>query len=111
MRMLVDDGRGRSPLQKMSFPQTKQAAAIMDCIGRRIPQEGVDYDVEIIFNGPNDPNVSMNIAAHTDKGEWWRQYVMKMIKKYPPTVENPEPSIPIDTHEKNEEDSNEEIVP
>lgn len=108
MRMLVDDGKGRRPLQQMSFPQTKQAAAIMDCIGRLIPQEGVDYDVEVIFNGSNDPNVSMNIAAHTDKGRWWKDYVMKMISKYPPTVENPEPSIPIEKDEEGPKD--EEVV-
>lgn len=103
MRLLIEDGGVKRPLQKMSFPQTKQAAAIMDCIGRLIPQEGVDYDVEVVFRGVNDPNVSINISPHTDKGEWWRQYVMTMIQKYPPTVENPDPSMPIDTSVDDEE--------
>lgn len=111
MRLLVDDGSGRKPLEGMSYAQARQAAAIVDCIGRLIPQEGVDYDAKIIFKGEYDANVSLEIEPHTDKGEWWREYVMKMIKKYPPTVKNPEPSIPIDPHEKDEEYSNEESVP
>ena len=96
------DGKGRKPVAKMSFPQTKQAAAIMDCIGRLIPQEGVDYDVEVIFKGAYNPQVSMNIVALTDKGEWWKKYVMEMIRKYPPTVENPEQSLPAELAEKEE---------
>lgn len=102
MKMMVEDGydekgeRILRPLQQMSFQQTKQAAAIMDCIGRLIPHEGVDYDVEVIFRGAYDPNVSMNISAHNEKGEWWKRYVMDMMKKHPPTVNNPEPSLPID---------------
>lgn len=96
MRIFVDDGRGRRPAQQMTFAQTKQAGAIMDCFGRMIPQEGVDYDVEITFKGNYNPSVSMNIVALTDKGEWWRRYLMEMLKTYPPRVENPEPSIPIE---------------
>lgn len=88
------DGKGRKSVSNMSFPQTKQCAAIMDCIGRLIPQEGVDYDVEVIFKGSYNPSVSMNIVALTDKGEFWKEYVMKMIKKYPPTVENPDQAFP-----------------
>lgn len=115
MRMSVVDGNGKKPLLQMSFMQARQAAAIMDCLGRLIPQEGVDYDVEIVFKGAHDPGVSMNISALTDKGEWWRQYVMKMINKYPPTAENPEPSIPADmgmaAEEKDEgKENDEEIV-
>lgn len=108
MRLFVDDGGGKSPLEKMSFPQAKQAAAIMDCIGRLIPQEGVDYDVDIIFKGAYNQNVSMSIAARTDKGEWWRQYVLKMIGKYPPTVNNPEPSLPDDPNENELEEKEKE---
>ena len=113
MRLVIDDGNGRRGIQQLSFPQTKQAAAIMDCIGRLIPQEGIDYDIEVVFKGSNDPNVSMNIISKTDKGEWWKNYVTKMISKYPPKVENPEPSIPIDVKEdeKKQEGNNEEIVP
>lgn len=110
MRLFAISGSGPVPVNNMTFQQTKQAAAVMDGIARLIPHEGVDYDVEITFKGDYDPMVSINVVALTDKGEWWRQYVMKMIKKYPPTVENPEPSIPIDTHEKNEEDRNEEVM-
>ena len=96
------DGNGRKTVSNMSFPQTKQAAAIMDCIGRLIPQEGVDYDVEVIFKGSYNPQVSMNIVALTDKGEFWKKYVMSMISKYPPMVENPEQSLPEEQQEKPE---------
>lgn len=99
------DGKGRNPVSNMSFPQTKQAAAIMDCIGRLIPQEGVDYDVEVIFKGSYNPQVSMNIVALTDKGEFWKKYVMEMIKKYPPTVENPDQALPEEQQDKGEDDA------
>ena len=94
MRMLIDDGGARRPVAELSYMQSRQAAAIMDCVGRLIPQEGVDYDVDIIFRGEANENLSMNITPHTDKGEWWRRYVSEMMKKYPPRVENPEMSIP-----------------
>ena len=105
MRIFEDngDGKGRKAVSNMSFPQTKQAAAIMDCIGRLIPQEGVDYDVEVIFKGSYNPQVSMNIVALTDKGEFWKKYVMSMISKYPPMVENPEQSLPEEQQENSEE--------
>lgn len=91
---------GHEPVSQLSFVQSKQAAAIMDGIARLIPQEGVDYDVCISFKGANDPSVSMDIIAHTDKGAWWKRYVAQMIRKYPPVVEykgdrlpeNPSPS-------------------
>ena len=83
MKLLI----GQQPLKSMSFVQSKQAAAIMDGIARLIPQEGVDYDVCISFKGANNPSVSMDIIAHTDKGEWWKRYVAQIIKKYPPVVE------------------------
>ena len=93
MRLLINDGSGAQEIEELSFQQGKQASAIMDSIGRMIPQEGVDYDVEIIFKSKYDPSVSMNIVSHTDKGEWWKRYVMEMIRKYPPTVENPPQAI------------------
>lgn len=46
MKLLIDEGNGRRPVAQMTYPQTRQAAAIMDAIGRLIPQEGVDYDIE-----------------------------------------------------------------
>lgn len=110
MRMMLDNGNGRSNIENLSFPQTKQAAAIMDCLGRLIPQEGVDYEVEVVFKGVNDPRLSMNIIARTDKGEWWKEYVKKMISKYPPTVDNPDLSIPIDVNEGHAEETNDEKV-
>lgn len=87
MKMWLAKDAGRSPLTQLSYAQTKQAMAVMDCIGRLIPQEGVDYDVEITFKGPNDPSVSLVIVALTDKGEKWKSYVEEMIRKYPPTVD------------------------
>lgn len=93
MKLFVTEGVTRKEITELSFPQSKQAAAIMDCIGRLIPQEGIDYDVEVIFKGQYDPSVSMNVVPHTDKGEWWKRYVMEMIRKYPPTVENPPQAI------------------
>lgn len=95
---LVKDGQ-KTPLKNMSWAQTKQAAAIMDCFGRLIPQEGIDYDVEIDFKGEYDPSVSLNVTSQTDKGEWWKKYVAEMIKKYPPMVENPEEAIKEDNTE------------
>lgn len=108
--LITDDGE-RVSLPQMSWAQTKQAAAIMDCFGRLIPQEGVDYDVEISFKGENSPDVSMNVTAHTDKGEWWKKYLSEFIKKYPPTVENPEEAIEEPKEEKNEEKSEEKNEP
>ena len=93
MRVSIDDGNGRRPLLNMTTPQIRQAVAIMDCIGRLIPQEGVDYDVDIVFKGANDPSVSMRVLALTDKGVWWRKYVMEMIKEYPPVVGDPPQAI------------------
>ena len=94
MRLFVVDGESKKPVGKMTFQQTKQAASVMDCIGRMIPQEGIDYDVEITFKSEYDPKVSMKVIPHTDKGEWWEKYVREMIKKYPPMVGNPEEAIP-----------------
>lgn len=115
MHFFIDDGSGRAPLSELSYPQTKQAAAIMDCLGRLIPQEGVDYDANIIFKSKYNENVSLNIEPHTDKGEWWKRFVMEMIKKYPPTVEDPEPPIPmepeIDGAEVESGGSDEKVVP
>jgi len=114
MRIFVDEGGAKKPLAKLSYPQAKQAAAIMDCVGRLIPQEGVDYNIDIIFKSTYDQNVSMSISPMTDKGEWWRQYVLKMINKYPPTVGNPEQSLPEDQRENEQEakeDDHEKIMP
>ena len=94
MRIFVQEDGVKRSVTQMTLPQSKQAAAIMDCFGRLIPQEGVDYDVEITFKGSYSPSVSMGVVAHTDKGERWKKYVLEMIKKYPPMVQNPEPSIP-----------------
>lgn len=110
--LVTDDGE-RVSLPQMSWAQTKQAAAIMDCFGRLIPQEGVDYDVEISFKGENSPDVSMNVTAHTDKGEWWKRYLSEFIKKYPPTVENPEEAIeePKEDNEEKDEKKPETVTP
>lgn len=93
MKLLVMGESGATAVSEMSFHQAKQAAALMDCIGRLIPQEGVDYDVEILFKGAYDPKLSINIIPLTDKGEWWKRYVSEMIRKYPPSVSNPEEAI------------------
>ena len=105
MRIFVQEDGVKRPVTRMTLPQSKQAAAIMDCIGRLIPQDGIDYDVEITFKGAYSPSVSMGIVAHTDKGEWWKKYVLEMIKKYPPMVQNPEPSIPEETSDNSSEES------
>lgn len=105
MHIFVQDGGVKRPVTQMTIPQAKQAAAIMDCFGRLIPQEGVDYDVEITFKGSYSPSVSIGVVAHTDKGEWWKKYVLEMIKKYPPMVQNPDPSIPEDASDDSAEAS------
>lgn len=73
-------------LEKLSVGQMHQTAAIADCLGRLIPTEGVDYDVHVILRGKNETRVSMQIEPLTDKGKWWKEYVSKMIHKYPPTT-------------------------
>lgn len=73
-------------LEKLSVGQLHQTAAIADCLGRLIPVEGVDYEIHVILRGTHDTRVSMQIIPLTDKGEWWKDYVGKMIRKYPPTT-------------------------
>ena len=80
---LFQDNR---PITQLSFAQNEQARAIMAAVARLIPQEGVDYNVHIGFKGTNSPAVSVSIVPITDKGEWWKDYVTKMIRKYPPVV-------------------------
>ena len=110
MKLLVKSGDGgTTPVKEMSYMQSRQAGAIADCIGRLIPQEGVDYDMVVIFNGEADDNVQMRITPLTDKGEWWRGYVAEMIKKYPPNVENPDMSIPEDGEDASSQDKPEVI--
>lgn len=70
-----------------------KSVAVRDCVGRLIPKEGVDYDIEVMFNGDNDKSVSMGIVALTDKGMLWRDYAMPMLSKNPPTIENPPEAI------------------
>ena len=93
MHTYIREGLERKEIKSLSWAQNKQACAIMDCFGRMIPQEGVDYDVEVVFKGVDNPSVSMYVIPHTDKGEWWKRYAEVMVKKYPPTVENPEEAI------------------
>lgn len=113
MKMVIHDKDGRHELTNLSYYQGRQAYAITSCIGRLIPQEGIDYDVEIIFKGSNDPSVSLNIDAHTDKGEWWKKYVMSMINKYPPTVDDPPQSLDetIRPEDVEQEVENAQVVP
>ena len=117
MRVFIDDGEIRKPLDQMTYPQTRQASAIMECIGRMIPQEGIDYDVDIFFKVDYDPDLSMNIVPHTDKGEWWKRYVMEMLSKYPPEVDAPPFYVPLpyveekkEANETKEGENNEKIV-
>lgn len=114
MRLFVEENGSRRPIEAMALPQAKQAAAITDCIGRMIPQEGIDYDLEVIFKGRYNRDVSMNIVPHTDKGAWWMRYVAEMIKKYPPKVSNPEQAVqdvPIEQIEREIKEDNEKVVP
>ena len=97
MRVVIDDGETKKPISNMSYVQSRQAIAIADCIGRLIPQEGVD------------PRLSMKIMAITDKGKWWERYVMEMIKKYPPSAENPSQSL-VEGEPDSKEDQNAEVV-
>lgn len=84
----------RYEVSNLSFMRTKQTISVMDAIGRLIPQEGVDYGVEITFDDTNPSAVSLGIRAYTDKGELWKSYVEKMISKYPPTSTPPGEAIP-----------------
>lgn len=97
---LLKDG-GIIPVENLSYVQTRQAAAFVDCLGRLIPQEGVDYEVDLTFRGDAVEKVSYEIKPMTDKGAWWKNYVEKLIHKYPPKIENPEPSIIEDNEQSN----------
>lgn len=112
--ILQQDGK-REYLSNLSFAQSKQATAIMDCIARLIPHEGVDYEVEVIFKGMYDPSVSLNIKAFTDKGERWKSYLTEMIAKYPPVVDYQGDVIPENPGEvggvKTQENKNEQNDP
>lgn len=114
MRLSVYENGAKRPVNTLSLPQSKQAAAITDCIARMIPQEGVDYELEVIFQGRYDQNVSISIVPHTDKGEWWMRYASEMLKKYPPKVSNPEQAVqdvPIEQIEREIKEANEKVVP
>ena len=89
MVLKIEDGEKVLPVEHMTTAMTLQSIAVADCLGRMIPQEGVDYDMELIFSKAHESSVRMNIIPHTDKGEWWRRYVLEMIKKYPPEVTTP----------------------
>ena len=108
MKFFLENEKGRTLIEDLSYAQSKQAVAIMDAVARLIPQEGIDYDVNITFKGEYNPSVSMKIEAHTDKGEFWKQYVAQMIGKYPPKVDYagdalPENPIPPEEGEQKEE--------
>lgn len=93
MRMYVESGSGRRAVDKMTYMQERQAIAVMDALGRLVPQEGADFVVDIVFKGDNSPSVSIGITPLTDKGEFWKRYVSEMIKRYPPSPSNPPQSI------------------
>lgn len=103
----VDGKVEPTELSKLSVGQVHQTAAIADCIGRLIPQEGVDYDVNIIVRGTHDTRVSMQIVALTDKGAWWKKYVGEFIRKYPPTTSYKGDLLPDCQEAKQEEENNE----
>ena len=86
------------PKLSLSDSESVRAGAVHTAvaagIGKIIPKPEVDYFLEITFTGEYSSNVSMNVVPITERGKIWRDYVMRMIRKYPPTVENPEMSIP-----------------
>ena len=41
--------------------------------------------------------MSMSVIPLTDKGTWWKDYVVEMIRKYPPKAENPPEAIQEDS--------------
>jgi hypothetical protein len=86
-----------------------KSVAVRDCVGRLIPKEGIDYDIEVLFNGENDKSVSMGIVALTEKGRLWREYAMPMLGKNPPTIENPPEAIQEEPEQK--PDESEVVVP
>ena len=53
---------------------------------RLIPEEGVDYDVRIVYKAPGSRNLKMDILVMNERGKFWKSYVMSMIRKYPPTT-------------------------
>ena len=78
------DSAAPIPVNGLTVLQGNTVVAYADAIARLIPQEGIDYDVVITFSGESDLKTSMRIIPHTDKGEWWKDYIHALIKKYPP---------------------------
>lgn len=93
MHFFIKDEMGVRPVEKLSAGMTRQAVAIADCDGRMIPQEGIDYVVDIKFTGDSPASASVDITPLTDKGELWKAYVMKCIHDDPSIVEAPEVSL------------------
>lgn len=74
----------------LTYRQKVQVRAIVERIASLIPVEGVDYTLGYGFgaNG-NQDSVTLAITPLTDKGTWWKGYVMEMLKKYPPSAAEP----------------------
>jgi len=86
MRFLERASGKKIPVGKLSFKQQQRVVILADALARLIPQEGVDYDVDVILDG-DSRRVSMEIIPLTDKGALWRDYVKKMIRVYPPSAD------------------------
>lgn len=82
-RRLADEFNGNPPDLSGENPMLD----LESFIGRQIPNDGVDYDVVIVFHKDNPKSVSFRIEPRNERGEFWRDYVAEMIRKYPPIAD------------------------
>ena len=64
-----------------------------------LPEEGVDYDIRVVYKSSGSRNVVMDIETMNERGKFWRTYVMRMIRKYPPTTTYESERLPEDAVE------------
>lgn len=77
----TEERRQEMSVNDLSSLQLRQATVVADTVARLIPHEGVDYEVDI----PGS-DTSFGIRPVTDKGEAWSEYVLSMMRSYPPRL-------------------------
>jgi hypothetical protein len=108
---LTDKGEGWREYVELSsdgMPSEDMRARLAEVM----PKEGVDFDPVIVFSGSDKSRISFEMEIMTERGSLWKSYVMKMIRKYPPTLEYAGEMLPDGGETENVEGvENEEVVP